>query len=83
MSDVSESALPPTAGRELEPSSEVDVRECFAPFIPQVAVAPAPTRKPKPAVSVFEKVLGELGYGTTPTDAGLKTGPPVALATDW
>jgi hypothetical protein len=80
MSDVSESALPPTAGRELEPSSEVDVRECFAPFIPQVAVAPAPTRKPKPAVSVFEKVLGELGYGTTSTDAGLKTGPPVSEA---
>jgi hypothetical protein len=82
MSDVLESALPPTARGDMEPSSELDVGECFAPFIPQVAVAPAPTRKPKPkpAVSVFEKVLGELGYGTTSTDAGQKTGPPVSEA---
>jgi hypothetical protein len=80
MSDVPENALPPTAGRDMEPSSEVDVGECFAPFIPQVAVTPAPRRKPKPAVSVFEKVLGELGYGTTTTDAGPKTGPPVSEA---
>ncbi len=80
MSDVLESALPPTARGDMEPSSELDVGECFAPFIPPVAVAPAPRRKPKPAVSVFEKVLGELGYGTTSTDAGQKTGPPVSEA---
>ena len=80
MSDLPESALPPTARRDMEPSSELDVGECFAPFIPQVAVAPAPRRKPKPAVSVFEKVLGELGYGTTSTDAGPKTGLSVPEA---
>jgi hypothetical protein len=80
MSDVFESALPPTVRGDMEPSSELDVGECFAPFIPQVAVAPAPRRKAKPAVSVFEKVLGELGYGTTSTDAGQKTGPPVSEA---
>lgn len=80
MSDVPESALPLTAGRNMEPSSEVDVDECFAPFIPKVAVAPAPRRKPKPAVSVFEKVFCELGYGTTSTDAGPKTRPPASEA---
>jgi hypothetical protein len=80
MSDVLESALPPTARGDMEPSSELDVGECFAPFIPPVAVAPAPTRIPKPVVSVFEKVLGELGYSTTSTDAGQKTGPPVSEA---
>ena len=80
MSDLLESALPPTARGDIEPSSELDVGECFAPFIPQVAVAPAPRRKPKPAVSVFEKVLGEFGYGTTSTDAGPKTGLSVPEA---
>jgi hypothetical protein len=81
MSDLPESALPPTAGRDMEPSSELDVGECFAPFIPQVPVAPAPRRKPKPAVSVFEKVLGELGYGTTSTNTGPKTGLSIPEAT--
>ena len=80
MSEVPESTLPPTEGGDIEPSSELDVGECFAPFIPEVAVAPAPRRKPKPAVSVFEKVLGELGYGTTSTDAGPKTGHSVPQA---
>jgi hypothetical protein len=81
MSDLLESALPPTARGDLEPSSELDVGECFAPFIPKVAVAaPAPTRKRKPAASVFEQVLGEFGYNTTSTDAGPKTELPVPEA---
>ena len=75
MPDVLVNVLPPTAGGDVEPSSELDVGECFAPFIPQVAVTPASTPKPKPAarVSGLEKVLRELGFGNTSTDAGPET----------
>jgi hypothetical protein len=79
MPDVLESVFSPTAGGDVEPSSELDVGECFAPFIPQVAAAPAPTPKPKPAakVSVFETVLRDLGYWT---DAGPETALPAPVA---
>ena len=75
MPDLLVNVLPPTAGGDVEPSSELDVGECFAPFIPQVAVTPASTPKPKPAarVSGLEKVLRELGFGNTSTDAGPET----------
>jgi hypothetical protein len=47
MPDVLEDALPLTAEEDIEPSTELEVGECFAPFIPQVSVppAPAPTSK--------------------------------------
>ncbi len=47
MPDVLEDALPPTTAGDVKPSIELEVGECFAPFIPQVLVSPAPSLKRK------------------------------------
>ena len=73
MSDVPNSILTPTAGRNVNPLSNLEVRECFAPFIPHVAVAPVPTPKPAAKVSVFMEVFRELGI-YPPTDADPEAG---------
>jgi len=79
MPDLLETVLSPTAGGDVEPSSELDIGECFAPFIPQAPAAPAPNPKPKPAakVSGFEKLLRENGLLR---DTGSATALPVPEA---
>ena len=67
----------------MEPSSELYVGECFAPFIPQVAVAPASTPKPKPAAHLSEfikEVIREICPSSTSIDAGPETGLPALEA---
>ena len=47
MPDLLEDALPLTAIGDAEPSTELEVGECFAPFIPPAPPAPAPAPEPK------------------------------------
>jgi hypothetical protein len=69
--------LPPIA----EPTSELNVGECFEPFIPQVSEPPAPkpTPKPKPSSmsSLMDKYLRDvMGIDPTPTVTRSETGLP-------
>lgn len=45
-----------------EPSSEVEVGECFAPFVPKTSAAPALKAKPAPLVSFCERAYRDSGY---------------------
>ncbi len=76
ISEVPSSILTPTAGRDVNwSSSNLDVRECFAPFIPHVAVAPVPTPKPAAKFSGIQQALRDLGLYPS-TDADPKAGVP-------
>lgn len=63
----------------MKPSTEVDVGECFAPFIPQVSVSAAPKPAPKPGpsgmVRAFDKYIREQGWEVPPpTDTSVEMG---------
>jgi len=75
MSDVPSSILTPTAGRDVNSSSNPDVRECFAPFIPRVAEERSPAPKQAARVSLGDVVRRELGIDTS-TDANPEAGIP-------
>jgi hypothetical protein len=77
MPDVLEDALQPTVAGDVKPSTELEVGECFAPFIPQVLVSPAPSLKRKPPT--FKELLDETfrrnGWDSpAPTDPAAETG---------
>ena len=76
MSEVPSSILTPTAGRDVNPSSNPDVRECFAPFIPQVTVERSPAPKPAVRSSLAEIVNSVMGFDPPSTDANPEAGIP-------
>lgn len=85
MPDVLENTLPLTAGGDVKPSTEFDVGECFAPFITQISVSPAPKAAPKPEPSVltrtFDRIFRDMGWEIPAlTDAAPETGISVPAA---
>jgi hypothetical protein len=77
MPDVLEDALPLTTGGDVKPFTELEVGECFAPFIPQISVSPAPALKRKRPT--FKELLDETfrrnGWDSPdPTDPAPETG---------
>jgi hypothetical protein len=78
MPDVLENTLQLTARGDVKPSTELDVSECFAPFIPQVLVstAPKPAPKPRPSglVRLCDEMIRDMGLGEPPpTDTAVET----------
>jgi hypothetical protein len=62
MSDVLENNLPLTAGGDVKAPAELDIDECFAPFVPEVSAALAPKPRPSPQLSFVDNVFSDLGY---------------------
>jgi hypothetical protein len=78
MPNVLENTLPLAAGGDVKPATELDVSECFAPFIPQLSVFTAPKPAPKPGpsgmVRAFDKFVRDNGWEVpAPTDTTVET----------
>jgi len=84
MPDVLEDALPQTAAGDVRPSTELDVGECFAPFIPKVLVSPAPSLKrkwPTYKEGVDETFRRLCLDSPAPTDPAAETGTSTSAET--